>query len=237
MKRSHRSGRFDCCGDVHTSGEETGDIVVNSAGLELECSLVMGQKTGFYLDQRENAKWIEPIAKDARVLDAHCYVGQWTMRAARAGAAFVHAIDSSEPALEFAARNAERHGVEDQCQFYHGDAAAFLADAEPYDVVCIDPPPLAKTRRSLSKSLTVYQSLNRDAMKAIDPEGGYLITSTCSHLVDAPTFEETLKRAARSAKRQASMLKWAGPPSDHPQLLAMPETRYLNCVLLRVWGS
>lgn len=229
--------RFDCCGQIHEAGGNPSVITVDAAGLELECSLIMGQKTGFYLDQRENAKWIEPIAPGARVLDAHCYVGQWAIRAAKAGAASVHAIDSSEPALEFAARNAERHGVANKCDFYSGDAAAFIAepDAGPYDIVCIDPPPLAKTRRSLAKSLTVYQSLNRDAMRIINPEGGYLITSTCSHLVDAPAFEEMLKRAARSAKRQAAILRWAGPPADHPQLLSMPETRYLNTVLLRVW--
>lgn len=229
--------RFDCCGAIHKEGDVPDTVTVQTGGIDFDCSLVMGQKTGFYLDQRENAKMIDAIAPDARVLDAYCYVGQWAVRAAKAGAAFVHAVDSSQPALEFAQLNADRAGVGDRVQIMQDDVETIWEKASEYDVVCLDPPPLAKARRQLAKSMTLYQALNKEAMRVLNPEGGYLITSSCSHLVDPPAFEEMLKRAARSAKKQAVILQWSGPPADHPQLLAMPETRYLNCALLRVWEA
>jgi 23S rRNA (cytosine1962-C5)-methyltransferase len=216
-------------------GHVPDELEVNLAGMQLGFSLAQGQKTGLFLDQRQNCRMMDAIAPGARVLDAHCYVGQWSCRAVRAGAASVFGVDTSARAIERARLNAALNGADPEtCRFECAPVEKVLARGERYDVVCIDPPALAKTRGQLRKALDLYQALNRDALKAIEP-GGFLVTSSCSQAVDAPAFLEMLKRAARSAQRQTALLDLRGAPPDHPVLMEMPETSYLKCALLRVW--
>jgi 23S rRNA (cytosine1962-C5)-methyltransferase len=109
-----------------------------------------------------------------------------------------------------------------------------LRHGDRYDIVILDPPAFAKSRGQTHKALGLYQSLNRDAMNAVE-HGGYLITSSCSHFVDLPAFLEMLKRASRAAQRNAWIVETRGAAKDHPVLMAMPETAYLKCVMLRVF--
>jgi 23S rRNA (cytosine1962-C5)-methyltransferase len=202
-------------------------------GMTLGFSLEESQKTGLFLDQRDNWPQIAPFAKQARVFDGHCYVGAWSIYAARHGAKEVIGVDSSESALEAARENASRNGITNTCSFVRGDVQETLASSGQFDVVLIDPPALAKKRSQTNKALGLYRALNRDAMKAVVP-GGILVTSSCSHHVDREEFLETLKRTSASAQRRVQLLGLYGASKDHPVLLSMPETAYLKCAVLRV---
>lgn len=201
-------------------------------GIRFSVDPKLGQKTGLFLDQRVNWTLLEPFVRGARVLDGHCYAGAWSLHAAKYGAREVLGVDTSGPAVEQAFANARANHAAETCAFLCADIRDVLASAEPYDVVVLDPPALAKGRAHLQKALGLYQALNRDAMKVLTP-GGVLITSSCSQSVDEPTFLETLKRAATAAQRRFQILDIRGAAPDHPALLAMPETRYLKCVVLR----
>lgn len=215
-------------------GEVPPAIDVESFGVKFSVDLEQGQKTGLFLDQRENCAAAAPFMRDARVFDGFCYVGQWGLHAARAGAKSVVCVDTSVPALAQARANAERNGTADRLSFRCEDVSTALHGGDRYDVVIIDPPALAKSRSQAQKALGYYQSLNRDAMQSVGP-GGYLITSSCSHFVDESAFLEMLKRAARSVQRPIWIVEVRGAARDHPVLLAMPETAYLKCVTLRVF--
>ena len=206
-------------------------------GVRLSFSLKQGQKTGLFLDQRENTRLLDAVAKGKRVFDGHCYVGQWACRALQAGAASVLGVDTSAPALEWARKNAALNGNEEgenaRCRFECAPVENVLKRGDKYDVVCIDPPGLAKTRAMTNKALDLYAVLNREAFKSVVP-GGYVISSSCSQPVGMDDFVEMLKRAARSAQRSVRILSQHGAPVDHPMLLEMPETRYLKCVMMQV---
>ncbi len=208
-------------------------IVCKINGVEFSVDPVAGQKTGLFLDQRDNWKLLEAYAPGARVLDGHCYVGAWSLHAAKFGAREVTGVDTSRPAIEQARANAERNGFADRCGFIQSDIQEVLARKETYDVIVLDPPALAKGRASLAKALGLYQAINRDAMKALNP-GGVLITSSCSQPVDDATFVDMLKRASSAAERRFQFVSLSGASPDHPALLSMPETRYLNCAVLRL---
>lgn len=226
--------RFEFGNEIITHGDVPDEFEVNVDGVLLGCPMSKGQKTGLFLDQRINARILDQLAPGARVFDGFCYVGQWGLRAAKAGASEVVGIDSSISAIEQAKANVERNGVAGICRFETGDVSEWLQKGDTYDVVCVDPPAFAKAKAYVTKSMARYQGLNRDAMKAVNPNGGYLITSTCSQPVTPDLFMEMIKRAARSAQRSVRVLAMNGAPADHPVLLAMPETAYLTNVVLRV---
>lgn len=229
-----RGVRFQSGNRVQRFGDVPTNVDVETFGVRFSVSLDQGQKTGLFLDQRENCLANAPFMRGARVFDGYCYAGQWGLYAARAGASSVLCADSAQPALDMAKANAEHNGIAGAMSFRCGDAAAALRQGERYDVVIIDPPALAKSRAHVQKALGHYQSLNRDAMHAVVP-GGYLITSSCSHFVDEAAFLEVLKRAARSVQRPIWIVDVRGAARDHPVLMAMPETAYLKCVTLRVF--
>jgi 23S rRNA (cytosine1962-C5)-methyltransferase len=208
-------------------------VVCSIHGLAFSVDPLAGQKTGLFLDQRVNWTLLAAHAPGARVLDGHCYVGAWSLHAAQYGAREVVGVDTSRPAIELARANAERNGLADRCSFLGADVQEVLARGETYDVIVIDPPALAKGRAPLVKALGLYQAINRDAIKALNP-GGVLITSSCSQPVDDATFLDMLKRAAIAAERRVQLLDLRGAAPDHPALLTMPETRYLKCAVLRL---
>jgi 23S rRNA (cytosine1962-C5)-methyltransferase len=220
-------------GEWVESGEIVTPVTCEISGIRFSVDPKHGQKTGLFLDQRRNWTLLEPFCGGARVLDGHCYVGAWSLHAARYGAREVLGVDTSHAAIEQAAANARTNRAGDTCAFLCADIHDVLASAEPYDAIVLDPPALAKSRNHLHKALGLYQALNRDAMKALAP-GGVLITSSCSQPVDEATFLETLKRAATAAGRRFQVLEIRGAAPDHPALLAMPETRYLTCIVLRL---
>ncbi|HRI87508.1 MAG TPA: class I SAM-dependent rRNA methyltransferase [Candidatus Hydrogenedentes bacterium] len=207
---------------------------VEASGVTFKVNIDEGQKTGLFLDQRENCLAAAPFFRGARVFDGFCYAGQWGLHAARAGASSVLAVDSSKSAIELAKTNAVLNGVEGACAFECADVSEALDRGGRYDVVVLDPPALAKSRSFAQRALGHYQNLNQLGMQSVEP-GGYLITSSCSHFVDQEAFLEMLKRAARTVQRAVWLVDVRGPSRDHPILLGMPETAYLKCVTLRVF--
>ena len=229
-----RGVRLQIANQVQRLGDVPAQVEIESFGVRFAVELEKGQKTGLFLDQRENCLAAAPLLRGARVFDGFCYAGQWGLHAARAGAASVVCVDTSQPALDMARRNAALNGFDNRMAFECGDVGGALRRSGQYDVVIIDPPALAKSRAQTQKALGHYQALNRDAMQAVAP-GGYLITSSCSHFVDEAAFMEMLKRAARSAQRPIWIVDVRGASRDHPVLMAMPETAYLKCVTLRIF--
>ncbi len=142
-------------------------------------------------------------------------------------------VDTSPRALTQAQRHAELNGVGERCSFEQADVAEVLARGETFDLIVLDPPALAKSRKHVRKALGLYQNLNAAAMQALNPEG-ILVSCSCSHFVAAADFQEMLKRASAAARRSVCVLSQHGAAPDHPVLLSMPETSYLKAAILRV---
>jgi len=217
-------------------GEVPERIEVEVDGLRLEADLRHGQKTGLFLDQRENRAVAGRHAGGQRVLDLFCYQGEWALHAARGGASEVLAVDGSAPALEAAARNAERNGLAGKIAFRRGDAFDVARELERerqrFGLVVLDPPALIKSRSHLAAGARAYREINRAAMGMLG-EGGILVSCSCSHHLDDVLFRQVLLEAARAARRPFRVLEWRGEAGDHPQLLAVPETHYLKCAVLQ----
>ncbi len=198
--------------------------------------LAGGQKTGFYFDQRDNRQALAPFCKGKRVLDTFSYSGGFGIAAARAGAKEVVFVDSAHAALELAQENAELNGIADRITCVEGDALALLARENPggpFDVISIDPPAYARSKKHLPAALKAYEKLNALAMRAL-PKGGILASSSCSHHVTREIFVEMLRRSARKAERRVRLVELRSQAKDHPVLLAMPETEYLKFAILQI---
>lgn len=211
-------------------------LEVGIDGFTVEADLLHGQKTGLFLDQRENRRWIEAAAEGTRVLDLFGYQGEWALHAARGGAADVVVVDSSGPALAAAARNADRNGFSGRIRFREGDVFDVVrrmeTGRERFGAVVLDPPALVKSKAHLAAGARGYRELNRAAMSMLG-EGGTLVTCSCSHHLDDVMFRQVLLESARLARRPFRVREWTGESPDHPQLLAVPETHYLKCAVLQ----
>src|SRR5918998_1597584 len=214
------------------SGEVSETVVVREGPVRYEADPWRGQKTGGFLDQRENHLAAGRYSS-GRVLDVFSYAGGFALHAAR-GAKEVEAVDSSGPALEAARRNAELNGLEN-ITFTRARAFDLLRErsdaGERYDTVILDPPAFAKTRRDLPRARRAYKEINLRAMKLLSP-GGVLITCSCSYHLSRELFEETLRSAAGDAGRTLRVREWRGQAADHPEGLTIPETHYLKCAVL-----
>jgi 23S rRNA (cytosine1962-C5)-methyltransferase len=204
-------------------------------GLEFQVPLTTGQKTGWFFDQAANraalSKYIRPRAK---VLDVFSYVGAWGVRAARHGAQ-VTCVDSSAPALEGAAANAARNGV--NLTTRKGDAFDVLEElakeGAKFDVVIIDPPAFAKRKKDVPKALAAYKRLNQLAMGVVADEG-ILVSCSCSFQVSAEELQDAIAKAVRGAAKHLQILEMGGQAPDHPVHPAIPETRYLKAYFCRI---
>lgn len=196
-----------------------------------------GQKTGFFLDQRENRDQMTEYVDGGTVLDVFCYTGAWGLRALRAGASQVMGIDASTAALARAHENAARNGLEDRAQFVEGDAFEVLealnAEGARFELVVVDPPAFAPRKKDWKAALKGYEALNRLALGLVAP-GGILMSSSCSHHVGPDEFLRAINHAARRARRGLRLLELRGAARDHPVLPAMRETAYLKCAVLEV---
>ena len=212
-------------------------VAIQVGGFALEADLVHGQKTGLFLDQRENRRRAEARAKGRTGLDLFCYQGEWAMHLARGGAEGVLAVDSSEPALALARANVSRNGLSADVEFLRMDAFDALRRLERegrrFGIVVLDPPAMIKSRRAIAAGARAYREHNRLAMSLLE-EDGILVSCSCSHHLDDDMFRQVLLEAARSAKRPMRVLDWSGEAPDHPRLLAVPETHYLKCAVLQV---
>lgn len=220
-------------GIVH--GELPHPFTATIDGIEYALDPLRGQKTGFYLDQRDNRAALGRWVRGKRVLDLFCYNGAWAMAAALGGAAEVTGVDESSDAVTQAGDNARRNGIHSRCTFVEEEVFTYLKGVPrgAFDVVVVDPPAFAKTKSSLQEARGGYTDINRRAMLALAP-GGILVTSTCSYHVTPDMFEEILLQASLACGRRLKLIEARGQAMDHPVLLAMPETRYLKCYFLQV---
>ena len=214
------------------SGEVPESITVREGPVRYHAHLWTGQKTGGFLDQRENHLAAATYAK-GRVLDVFSYAGGFALHAARV-AETVEAVDSSGEALEAARANAGLNGFSN-LSFTRANAFDLLRErsdrGERYDTVILDPPAFAKTKRELPGAVRAYKEINLRAMKLLVP-GGALVTCSCSYHFSRELMEETLRSAAADARRTMRVREWRGQALDHPEILTIPETRYLKCAVL-----
>ncbi|MBI5630959.1 MAG: class I SAM-dependent rRNA methyltransferase [Elusimicrobia bacterium] len=221
------------------SGSVPDKLQISEGGLRFSVPVGGGQKTGFYFDQRENRVFLRPYFKGRAVLDLYSYTGAFGINAAKFGAKAVLGLDSSGPAVELARENAAMNAVAELTTFEEGDAEEALRDfaenRQPFkpDMILLDPPSLAPSKKHLPKALRHYVKLNAWALKAL-PDGGLLATSSCSHHVSREIFIEMLRHAQAKAGRRTRLVSLKGQGADHPALLAMPETEYLHFALLEV---
>ncbi len=213
------------------------NIILNENGLKFYVDIVNGQKTGYFLDQQDNRRYINNIVKDADVLEAFCYTGTFSMHAAHYGAKSVMGLDISEKAVETARANAKLNGFEDICKFETVNAFDVLKqlvkEGKRYDVVMLDPPAFTKSRENIQKALTGYKEINLRGMKLTRP-GGFLVTASCTNLVPPEMFLKTIEMAAKDAHRQLRQVTWQTQAQDHPILWNVPTTQYLKFLIVQV---
>jgi 23S rRNA (cytosine1962-C5)-methyltransferase len=194
-----------------------------------------GQKTGFFLDQRENRKLLGDMAEGTSVLNTFCYTGGFSVYALNAGAALVHSVDSSQKAIDLTRVNIELNGFDaQQHECFAVDTFEFLKDKkDQYDLIILDPPAFAKHKDAKHQAMKGYQRLNAEAMRAVKPNG-IIFTFSCSQVVDKQLFYDTVVSAALQSGREIKVLHRLGQPADHPVSLYHPEGEYLKGLVLYV---
>jgi len=194
-----------------------------------------GQKTGFFLDQRDNRALLASLAPAMTVLNCFAYTGGFSVYALKAGAKRVISLDSSRPALDLAKRNLELNGLgADESDLIRGDAFSYLKNFDgKVDVLILDPPSLAHRRGDVEAAAGGYKFLNLHGLKLL-PRGGLLMTFCCSQHVTLDLFQKIVFGAAVDARRKVQLLKRLGPAPDHPVSLHHPEGEYLKGLLLKV---
>lgn len=216
-------------------GENVEETLINQNGFEFLVSFSKGQKTGMFLDQRENYLVARKFAK-GKALDCFCFTGGFAINIASCCEKVI-AVDISEVAMDLAKRNAKQNRLQN-IDFYTANVFDFLRDLdranERFDLVILDPPAFAKNRESVKKAIRGYKEINLRAMKILN-QNGILITCSCSFHFTEELFLETLISAAKDVKRRIHLIEKRYQSSDHPILLGMPETLYLKCFVLRVF--
>lgn len=218
-------------------GEVPDRVEVVENGIRFLVDVKHGQKTGFFLDQKENRAAIAPLCPGARVLDCFCHNGTFALNAAKYGAADVLGVDISEEALEVARENAalngldvrfEAHNVFDLLRQYQGEGRQF-------DLIVLDPPAFTKSRKMVESAKRGYKDINLRAMKLVR-DGGYLVSCSCSQHVTPDMFVDILREAAYETRRRVRIIELRSQGRDHPVLLGSDETRYLKCVIMQVYS-
>ena len=218
-------------------GEVPDLVLMTENGITYGVDVKEGQKTGFFLDQKQNRAAIAPLCPGARVLDCFCHNGSFSLNAAKYGAKSVLGVDISEEALAVARENAVRNGLDGVVTFEaHNcfDHLRELTDAgEQYDLVILDPPAFTKSRAALESALRGYKEINLRGLKLVRP-GGFLVTCSCSLHVSRDQFQDMVNQAARDSKKRIRMVEFRTQGYDHPILPAACETQYLKCMILQV---
>lgn len=204
-------------------------------GLKFYVDWLRGQKTGFFVDQRENRSLLERYACNRHVLNMFCYTGGFSVYALRGGASLVHSVDSSAKAIELTNRNVAMNYPDDQRhKAYCEDAFRFLDNSDlNYDLIILDPPAFAKHRGALHNALKGYTRLNQKALQKIQ-SGGVLFTFSCSQVVTKDNFRNAVFTAAALAQRKVRILHQLHQPADHPVNIYHPEGEYLKGLVLYV---
>lgn len=213
-------------------------IVINENGLKFHVDIENGQKTGYFLDQQDNRRAIRNIVHGADVLGAFTYTGTFEIHAAHYGARSVLGIDISENAVAQANRNAELNGLQKVVKFEMANAFDVLKqwgkeESRRYDVVMLDPPAFTKSRANIQKAITGYKEINLRGMKLVKP-GGFLVTSSCTNLVQPELFLQIIDMAAKDARRKLRQVTFQAQSSDHPIVWNMENTSYLKFLIVQV---
>lgn len=213
----------------------TDENIALENGLKFHVDLLRGQKTGFFVDQRDNRMWLEKYSVGKKVLNMFCYTGGFSFYAMRGGATLVHSVDSSAKAIELTKANVELNFPGDaRHQAYCEDAFRFLDKmGENYDLIVLDPPAFAKHKGALRNALKGYTRLNMKAFEKIK-RGGILFTFSCSQVVTKDNFRNAVFTAALQAKRKVRILHQLHQPADHPINIYHPEGEYLKGLVLYV---
>ncbi|HTQ12593.1 MAG TPA: class I SAM-dependent rRNA methyltransferase [Rhizomicrobium sp.] len=220
---------------VRAARGEAGRIEIRENGAGHFAEPMSGQKTGWYYDQRDNRAFMARLTAGRSVLDICCYTGGFAIAAARAGAANVTAIDSSEPALALAEAAAKANGV--SIRLVRADMfeelARMAARGEKFDIVIADPPPFVKSRKDLEAGARAYRKLARLAAQVTAP-GGFLLLASCSHNIAMERFAQECAGGLARAQRHGALIRQAGAGPDHPVHPMLPETAYLKALVYRL---
>jgi 23S rRNA (cytosine1962-C5)-methyltransferase len=217
-------------------GREVPDgVEIEEDGCRFSIGVREGQKTGFYLDQRENRRFLGEVSSGKRILDCFCYTGAFSIHAARGGAKEITLVDSSREALAKAEEHFDLNGLgKTPRQLVRGDAFEVMRDLEPgYDIVILDPPPFARRKGQLLGASRGYKDLNLSAFGLLK-SGGLLLTFSCSHHMSWDLFQKIVFSASVDAGRRAQLLVRMGHSVDHPIDLCHPEGEYLKGFICRV---
>ena len=211
------------------------DNIATENGLKFRVDWLKGQKTGFFVDQRENRSLLEKFSRGKRVLNMFCYTGGFSFYAMRGGAELVHSVDSSAKAIELTKQNVELNFPDDpRHEAFCEDAFKYLEQAgSNYNLIILDPPAFAKHRGALHNALKGYTRLNQKAFEKIE-KGGILFTFSCSQVVTKDHFRNAVFTAAALAKRKVRILHQLHQPADHPINIYHPEGEYLKGLVLYV---
>lgn len=214
-------------------GESRGQVSCVEDGIGLEVEPLVGQKTGMFIDQRENRVRVGTLARGARVLDCYAYAGGFGLQAARGGATSVTAVDSSARAVARIGAHAAANGL--SIESVESDVFRFLETATPhaYDLIVLDPPKFARARKDLDAARKGYERLNALALAALAP-GGWLVTCSCSQNVDALEFERIVAAGSKQASRLVRIIEMRGAAPDHPLPAGFSEGQYLKVVIAYV---
>ena len=221
-------------GNQYLSGS-LGDAVALEYGNRFYIDWEEGQKTGFFIDQRENRKRIADFSRDKKVLNAFCYSGGFSIYALQGGAAHVHSVDSSQKALDLTGRNLQLNGYDDSRHHsIKADAVEYIQQLESeFDVMVLDPPAFAKHLSARHQAVQAYRRINEAAIRQVR-SGGILFTFSCSQAVDVSLFRGAVTAAAIDAGRSVRVLEKLGQPADHPVSIFHPEGEYLKGLVLQV---
>jgi 23S rRNA (cytosine1962-C5)-methyltransferase len=213
------------------------EIIIRENGLQFYVDVENGQKTGYFLDQQDNRRAIRHIVQGAEVLGAFTYTGTFEIHAAHYGAKSVLGLDISENAVAQATRNAQLNGLDHICRFEAVNAFDVLKqwarDGRQYDVVMLDPPAFTKSRDNIQKAITGYKEINLRGMKLVK-NGGFLVTSSCTNLVQPDLFLQTIEMAAKDARKKIRQVSFQTQSSDHPIIWGMENTHYLKFLIVEV---
>jgi 23S rRNA (cytosine1962-C5)-methyltransferase len=214
-------------------------FVIEENGIKLWVDIENGQKTGYFLDQKENRASIAPFVKDARVLDCFSHTGSFAIHACNYGAKEAISVDISDYAVDTIRKNVALNGFDDKITALQGDAFEVLKElqgkGEKFDVVILDPPAFTKTQKAVKGAMRGYKDINLRGMK-ITKDGGFLVTCSCSHYMTSDLFMEVIKDAAKDAKRTLRQVEFRTQSKDHPILVNAEESLYLKFAIFQVFN-
>ena len=212
-------------------------VQIEENGVKYLVDVQDGQKTGFFLDQKNNRAAIHRICPGKRVLDCFTHTGSFALNAGKAGAADVLGVDASQTGIDMAEENARLNGLEDRVHFTCADVFDLLprleAKGERYGVVILDPPAFTKSRNSIKNAVKGYREINLRGLKLVE-DGGFLVTCSCSHFMDPELFSKTIREAAHGAHKRLRQVYFGTQCCDHPILWAADESYYLKFYIFQV---